>query len=199
MKTNLRLIGGKKLQSPNNTFTRPTTLRVREAIFNILNQKVENSNWLDLFSGTGAISCEAYNHGARKIIAIEKNKNNSKICLKNLLSLQDIDNRKNDFDVICKDVLNWTKPNYERNLSSKIMDLSELKFDFVYLDPPYDFNFHESVLNQIFNCNFLKKDSIVICEHSPKFSINKSSIWETIDVRDYGQSRLTFLINVQHA
>ena len=196
MKTNLRLIGGKKLQSPNNIYTRPTTLRVREAIFSILNKRVENSNWLDLFSGTGSISCEAYNHGARKIIAIEKNKNNSKICLKNLLSLQDIEERKNDIEVICKDVLNWTKPNYERNLSSKIMDFKKLKFDFVYLDPPYEFNFHELVLNQIFNCNFLKKDSIVICEHSPKLIIKKSTLWETIDVRDYGQSRLTFLVNV---
>ena len=74
MKTNLRLIGCKKLQSPNNSYTRPTTLRVREAIFNILKNRVENSNWLDLFSGTGAISCEAYNHGASKILAIEKNK-----------------------------------------------------------------------------------------------------------------------------
>ncbi len=199
MKSNLRLIGGKKLQSPNNTRTRPTTLRVREAIFNILNNRVEDSNWLDLFSGTGSISCEAYNHGARKIIAIEKNINNSKICLKNLLSLQDMENRKNDIDVICKDVLNWTKPNYERNLSSKIMDLNKLKFDFVYLDPPYDVNFHELVLNQIFNCNFLKKESTVICEHSPNLNIKKSNLWETIDVRDYGQSRLTFLINVQHA
>ncbi len=199
MKTNLRLIGGKRLQSPKNISTRPTTLRVREAIFNILNNRVENSNWLDLFSGTGAISCEAYNHGARKIIAIEKNKNNSKICLKNLLSLQDIDLRKNDIDVICKDVLNWTKPNYERNLSSKIMDFNKLKFDFVYLDPPYDVNFHELVLIQIFNCNFLKKDSIVICEHSPNLYIKKSTLWEIIDVRDYGQSRLTFLIKVQHS
>tara|TARA_Y100000766_G_C18624730_1_gene467793 strand:+ start:68 stop:661 length:594 start_codon:yes stop_codon:yes gene_type:complete len=197
MKTNLRLIGGKRLQSPNNIFTRPTTLRVREAIFNILNNKVENSNWLDLFSGTGAISCEAYNHGARKIIAIEKNKNNSRICLNNLLSLQDIDNRKNDIDVICKDVLSWTKPKYERKLSSKIMDFNKLKFDFVYLDPPYDIDFQELVLKQIFNCNFLKKDSIVIFEHSPNLYIKKSTLWETVDVRDYGQTRLTFLINVQ--
>ena len=199
MKTNLRLIGGKRLQSPNNIYTRPTTLRVREAVFNILSDRVDNSNWLDLFSGTGAISCEAYNHGAKKIVAIEKNKNNSKICLKNILSLQDIDNRKNDIDVICKDVLNWTKPNYERNLSSKIMDLNKFKFDFVYLDPPYDANFHELVLNQIFSCNFLKKDSIVICEHSPNLHIKKNTLWETIDVRDYGQSRLTFLIDVQHS
>ena len=196
MKSNLRLIGGKRLLSPKNIYTRPTTLRVREAIFNILNSRVENSNWLDLFSGTGAISCEAYNHGARKIIAIEKNKNNSKICLKNLLSLQDIENRKNDVDVICKDVLIWTKPNYERSLSTKIMDLNKLKFDFVYIDPPYNVTFHELVLNQIFKCNFLKKDSIVICEHSPNLNIKKSTLWETIDKRDYGQSRLTFLINV---
>ena len=199
MKTNLRLIGGKKLQSPNNSYTRPTTLRVREAIFNILNNRVENSNWLDLFSGTGAISCEAYNHGARKIIAIEKNKKNSEICLKNLLSLQDIENRKNDIDVICKDVLNWTKPYYERNLSSKIIELNKLKFDFVYLDPPYDSNIHQLVLSQVFKCNFLNKNSIVICEHSPNLLIKKSTLWETIDVRDYGQSRLTFLINVQHS
>ena len=199
MKSNLRLIGGKKIQSPNNILTRPTTLRVREAIFNILKNRVEDSNWLDLFSGTGTISCEAYNHGARKIIAIEKNINNSKICLKNLLSLQDIENRKDDIDVICKDVLNWTKPNYERNLSSKILDLEKFKFDFVYLDHPYEANFHELVLNQIFNCNFLKKDSIVICEHSPSLFIKKSTLWEIIDTRDYGQSRLTFLINVQHS
>ncbi len=198
MKTNLRLIGGKRIQSPNNIFTRPTTLRVREAIFNILNYKVKNSNWLDLFSGTGSISCEAYNHGAKKIIAIEKNKYNSKICLKNLLSLQDINDRKNDIDVICKDVLNWTKPNYQRSLSTKLEGFNKLKFDFVYLDPPYSVDFHELVLKQIFNCNFLKKDSIIICEHSPNLCIKKSSLWETIDVRDYGQSRLTFLINVQH-
>ena len=196
MKANLRLIGGKRLQSPKNTYTRPTTLRVREAIFNILKNRVENSNWLDLFSGTGAISCEAYNHGARKIVAIEKNKNNSKICLENLNSLQNINNRKNDIHVICNDVLRWTKPDYERNLSSKNINLDKLKFDFVYLDPPYDVNFHELVLNQIFKCNFLKKDSIVICEHSPNLFIKKRNLWETKDVRDYGQSRLTFLIKV---
>ena len=196
MKTKLRLIGGKRLESPKNIYTRPTTLRVREAIFNILRNRVENSNWLDLFSGTGSISCEAYNHGAKKIVAIEKNKNNSKICLKNLLSLHNIESRKKDIDVICNDVLIWTKPNHERNSLSKNNDLNKLKFDFIYLDPPYGANYHEFVLEQIFNCNFLKKNSIVICEHSPELVIKKSNLWETIDVRDYGQSRLTFLIYV---
>ena len=199
MKSKLRLIGGRRLESPNNNYTRPTTLRVREAIFNILKNSVENSNWLDLFSGTGAISCEAYNHGAKKIVAIEKNKNNSNICLKNLLSLQNVENRKNDIAVICKDVLTWTKPNYERNLFFKGKNLNQLKFDFIYLDPPYGVTYHELVLDQVFKCNFIKKNSIVICEHSPNLDIKKSVLWETIDVRDYGQSRLTFLIHVQHS
>ena len=195
MKTNLRLIGGQKILSPNNTFTRPTTLMVREAIFNILKNKVENSNWLDLFSGTGAISCEAYNHGAKKIIAIEKNKNNSKICIKNLCSLKNINERKNDIEVICKDVLNWTRPGTERNASSSIIDFNKIKFDFIYLDPPYEADYHEIILNQIFNCNFVKRGTMIIYEHSPNLNIKNIS-WEIIDVRTYGQSKLSFLIYV---
>tara|TARA_A100001388_G_C28671563_1_gene451845 strand:+ start:240 stop:842 length:603 start_codon:yes stop_codon:yes gene_type:complete len=199
MKTKLRLIGGKKLQSPKNNYTRPTTLRVREALFNILrNNRVKNSNWLDLFSGTGSIACEAYNHGAKNIVAIDKNNINSKICLKNLLSLEDVENRKSDIEVICKDVLIWTKPNFERNSTSKNFDFKKLKFDFIYLDPPYEVDFHEQLLNQIFNCNFLKKDTIVIFEHSPNIFIKESFLWKILDVRDYGQSRLTFLINIQN-
>ena len=195
MKTNLRLIGGQRLLSPNNIHTRPTTLRVREAIFNILKNTVKNSNWLDLFSGTGAISCEAYNHGAKKIIAIDKNKNNAKICLKNLLSLQNIENRKNDIEVICKDVLTWTKPDTERFSLSNIIDFNEIKFDFIYIDPPYEANYHQIVLNQIFNCDFVKKGTMIICEHSPNLDI-KNIYWQLIDVRTYGQSRLSFLIYV---
>ena len=195
MKTNLRLIGGRRLESPRNIDTRPTTLMVREAIFNILKNKVENSNWLDLFSGTGSISCEAYNHGAKKIVAIEKNKNNIKICLKNLLSLQDIENRKNDIEVICEDVLIWTKANKVRNISS-FNDFNKIKFDFIYLDPPYRADYHDLVLNQIFNCNFIKKGTIVICEHSLDMDIKKNILWNIYDVRTYGQSKLTFLIHI---
>ena len=195
MKTNLRLIGGRRLESPNNIDTRPTTLMVREAIFNILKNKVKNSNWLDLFSGTGSISCEAYNHGAKKIVAVEKIKNNSKICLKNLYSLQNIEDRKKDIQVICKDVLIWTKPEYERNISC-ITNFDQIKFDFIYLDPPYKSNYHELVLNQIFNCNFIRKGTIVICEHSLDLNIKKNILWDIYDIRIYGQSKLTFLIHI---
>jgi len=159
--------------------------------------------WLGLSLARSLIKNGYEVHGSSTRIekkeVFEKNKINSKICLENLLSLENIENRRNDIEVICKDVLKWTKPDYERNLSSRNMDLNKLKFDFVYLDPPYDVDFHELVLNQIFNCNLLKKDSTVICEHSPNLFIKKSTLWETIDVRNYGQSRLTFLINVKHS
>ena len=196
MKSRLRLIGGQKLESPKGIGTRPTTLMVREAIFNIFRNALDNSNWLDLFSGSGSISCEAYNHGAKKIIAVEKNIINSKLCFKNLSSLQNIDNRKNDVEVICKDVLTWTKPNTERNSSSSVNNFNKIKFDFIYLDPPYKATYHDLVLNQIFNCNFTRKDTIVICEHSPDLDIKKSILWDIFDVRNYGQSTLTFLIHV---
>ena len=195
MRTNLRLIGGQRLESSNDIYTRPTTLMVREAIFNILKNTVENSNWLDLFSGTGAISCEAYNHGAKKIVAIEKNKKNSQICLKNLYSLRNIDKRKNDIEVICKDVLIWTKPNNERNKFSS-NDFNKIKFDFIYLDPPYKASYHQLVLNQIFKCNFISKGTIVICEHSLDLDIKKNILWDIYDIRSYGQSKLTFLIHI---
>ena len=196
MKSMLKLIGGQKLESPKGIGTRPTTLMVREAIFNIFRNALDNSNWLDLFSGSGSISCEAYNHGAKKIIAVEKNIINSKLCFKNLSSLQNIDNRKNDVEVICKDVLTWTKPDTERNSSSSVNNFNKIKFDFIYLDPPYKATYHDLVLNQIFNCNFTRKDTIVICEHSPDLDIKKSILWDIFDVRNYGQSTLTFLIHV---
>ena len=89
----------------------------------------------------------------------------------------------------------WTKPNTKRNISSK-NDFKKLKFDFIYLDPPYKANFHDLVLDQIFNCNFIKKGTIVICEHSLDLIIKKNNLWEIYDVRTYGQSKLTFLIYV---
>ena len=196
MKTSLRLIGGKKINSPNGMETRPTTLMVREAIFNIFKNKVEDSNWLDLFSGSGAISCDAFNHGAKKIVAIEKNKETSKICLKNLLSLPNIEDRKNDIEVISRNVLTWTKPETDRNYFSKTIDFNKIKFDFIYLDPPYNANYYDLVLKQIFNCNFLKKETFVICEHSLNMEIINNSLWQIYDVRTYGQSRLTFLIHI---
>ena len=195
MKTNLTLIGGKRIESPKSDKTRPTTLMVREAIFNILNKKVENSNWLDLFSGSGSISCEAYNHGAKKIVAVEKDRLTAQLCKKNLFSLNDSLLRQKDIRIICKDVFPWIRncigtKKFEKN------DIENIKFDFIYIDPPYKKNFYKTLLNNLFKSNLLTNNTTVICEHSKNEGIKEDHLWRIEDIRLYGQTKLTFLVKI---
>ena len=195
MKKSLTLIGGKRIESPKSDKTRPTTLMVRQAIFNILNDKVENSNWLDLFSGSGAISCEALNHGAKKIVAVEKDRLTADLCKKNLFSLKDSQLRENDIKIICRDVLTWIKS----YIGTKIIErnnLQNIKFDFIYIDPPYKNNFYKTLLQDLFKSYLITRKTIVICEHSKNEEIKEDNLWKIEDTRLYGQTKLTFLVKI---
>ena len=196
MKTHLKLIGGQKIYSPKTNLTRPTTLMVREAIFNILGREVLNSLWLDLYSGSGSISCEAINHGAKKIIAIEKNREVAMICKKNLLSMIDPEEKDIKIEIISQDVFTWIRQTKKNSLPSKIINFEQEKFDFIYLDPPYKEFLDKSLLNLIFTADFIKKSSIVIYEHSKSNFIEDSDIWKIIDKRKYGQTKISFLIKI---
>ena len=196
MKTHLKLIGGQKIYSPKTNITRPTTLMVREAIFNILGKKVENSFWLDLYSGSGSISCEAINHGAKKIIAIEKNKEVAMICKKNLLSMIKPEEKDIKIEIISHDVFTWIKQTKKKSIPSKVINFEKEKFDFIYLDPPYKKFLDKSLLNLIFTSNFIKESSIVIYEHVKQNFIEDSDIWKIIDNRKYGQTKVSFLIKI---
>ena len=195
MKTSLTLIGGQRIESPRSNKTRPTTLMVRQAIFNILNKKVENSNWLDLFSGSGAISCEAYNHGAKKIVAVEKDRITANLCKKNLFSLRDSEIREKDINIICKDVSLWIK-NYIGAKTLEKNNFGNIKFDFIYIDPPYKNNFYRTLLKDLSQTYLLTKKTIVICEHSKNEVIPDDYLWKTEDIRLYGQTKLTFLVKI---
>ena len=195
MKTNLTLIGGKRIESPKSDKTRPTTLMVRQAIFNILNKKVENSNWLDLFSGSGAISCEAFNHGAKKIVAVEKDRITANLCKKNLFSLNDSLLRQKDISIICKDVFPWIRncigtKKFEKN------DIENIKFDFIYIDPPYKKEIYRTLLKDLFKSYLLTEKTIVICEHSKNELITDDHLWKIEDTRLYGQTKLSFLVKI---
>ena len=195
MKNSLTLIGGKKIESPKSEKTRPTTLMVREAIFNILNKKVENSNWLDLFSGSGSISCEALNHGAKKIVAVEKDRITANLCKKNLFSLKDSQLREKDINIICKDILKWVK-NYIDTTKLEKNNLEKIKFDFIYIDPPYKRNFYKTLLKDLFKSTLITQKTIVICEHSKNEIIKEEHLWKIVDTRLYGQTKLTFLVKI---
>jgi len=196
MKGTLTLIGGKKIFGPKSEKTRPTTLMVREALFNIINKSVKNSYWLDLFSGTGSIACEALNHGAKKIIAIEKNRLNSKLCKKNLLSLKSSIEEISDISVICKDVFSILKLFNSNNNFLKTIKMEDNQFDFIYIDPPYENDYSESILKLIFNSNIIKKSTLVIFEHSKFKNIEDSEVWKVKDTRSYGHTKISFLIKI---
>ena len=195
MKTNLKLIGGKKIISPKEDITRPPTLMVREALFNILRANVLNSNWLDLFSGTGAISCEAINHGAKKIIAIEKNRINSEICFKNIFSIAQSRSMENGVSVLREDAISWLK-SINRTKESKVISYKEFIFDFVYIDPPYQSNYYEAVLDLLRDNKFIGQKTTIICEHSIYSDFKIGNYLKLNDERVYGQTKLKFLVKV---
>ena len=193
MSSKLRLISGKRIISPKLDITRPTTLMVREALFNILRQDVPNSNWLDLYSGTGSISCEAINHGAKKIFAIEKNRKNTEICFRNIFSLDKSKNREKDIAVIKEDVTSWIK---STNKTFNINFPKDFIFDFVYLDPPYQSGYYEDVLKLLAESKFINEKTTIICEHSKNVSLSINNYFKVKDQRVYGQTKLVFLIKI---
>ena len=195
MKNSLTLIGGKRIESPKSDKTRPTTLMVRQAIFNILNIKVEDSNWLDLFSGSGSIACEAFNHGAKKIVAVEKDRLTADLCKKNLFSLKDSLLREKDISIICRDVFPWIR-NFNGKKFLESNNLQNITFDFIYIDPPYKNTFYKILLKDLFKSNLITKKTIVICEHSKNEVIQENHLWKISDIRLYGQTKITFLVKI---
>ena len=190
MKNQLRLSGGRKIQSPLGIGTRPTTSRVREAVMNLINIKIQNCDWLDLCSGSGAMGCEALQRGARRVLAIEKDKQTAKICKSNLMSIGNDMNQKNFVEVICHEVIGVLKKGCQKPNNKLYQDP---RFDLVYLDPPYGSRIYSTVLSNLLEGNWLKSDSLVICEHSSSIGLKAPSKWIERDRRIYGNSALLIL------
>ncbi len=194
-KGNLRLLGGKKIQSPKGLKTRPTTSIVREAIINKLGDKIYNSTWLDLFSGSGVIGCEAIQKGAKRILAIEINKQTAKVCKDNLYNISSQLNLEVQIDVLCRDVVKTLKKGVIKSSSNYIKKnvSDDFAFDFIFIDPPYKFKIYSTILENLLLGDWLKQRSIVICEHAANDSLNINNDWSIIDTRKYGKSELLFL------
>lgn len=75
---------GRRLHGPRGTALRPTSDRVREAIFSILGSRLPNSRFLDLYAGTGAVGMEAASRGARHVVCVESNREALKLMQRNL-------------------------------------------------------------------------------------------------------------------
>ena len=186
-------MSGTKLKSPSGTWTRPTTARVREATINILASRLNNCSWLDLFSGSGVMGCEALQHGAETVVAVEKNAKIAAICRENLLSSSSCTSNKSLVKVLNRDVLTWLKKS-PKSIQAKNKESEEFKgFDLIYIDPPYGSPLYQPVLRSLLTGRWIKETSIVICEHATELALKAPQPWKKIDKRVYGSSSLLFI------
>lgn len=130
---------------------RPTSAKVRKAIFDIIGDNIVDSVFLDLYAGTGAVGIEALSRNAKEVIFVDNSLNRVKI-IREILQRYGFKERA----MVIKDVA--------RNFLKK----TEIVFDIIFLDPPYDSNELEVVLPIISSSDILREKGIVIAEHSSK-------------------------------
>lgn len=150
MKVISGLLKGRIIEGYNIDGTRPTMDRVKESIFAMIGDKVKNSIVLDLFAGSGNYGIEAISLGANKVYFNDNNIEAIKVIKKNI----------NKFQITNKSII--LKNDYQKCLDN--LKTSNIKFDLVFLDPPYKMNVIDDILEYLVKFNLLKKDSFVVVE-----------------------------------
>ena len=196
MKGKLKLISGKRIESPLNKKTRPTSSKVREALINILGDKLIGSSWLDLCSGSGAMACEVIQKGVERVLAIEKQKEMAKICKRNLFDVSNTLDDSIHTEVICNELTSFLKkgPKNKNIKFVKYWPSDEQKFDFIFLDPPYESELYEITQELLLSKEWIKESSTLICECSSKSTPRIHNGWKLIKEKIYGNTSLLFLI-----
>lgn len=178
----MRIIGGfcrgVRIKAPRCRDVRPTADMVREALFNILGERIRGQNFVDIFAGSGAVGIEALSRGARSCTFIEKNFMCVKIINENLKNAG-LDSRA---AVLGTDVL----------VALKILSRRKEDMPFIYLDPPYNSNLIPKALNAISSSNMLPPGGLVMIEHHKRKNIHAEN-WAVIDRKYYGDTALSFL------
>lgn len=169
---------GKKLAEFDLPSTRPTSDKIREALFDKIQFQIVGARFLDLFAGTGACGIEALSRGAREGFFVDENKDATKIILKNLQSIE---------------MQNATVLNADYNFAINQFAKSKLLFDVVFLDPPYATNFAEKAIVLLTKKGLVNKNTLFVWEHDKsKLSIVKNAFDENISTRKYGDKFLTY-------
>jgi len=168
---------GRSIDVPK-TGTRPTSDRVREAIFSSLGHRLgnwSNTHVLDLYAGTAALSFEALSRGATTATAVEKDRQACDVIRKNSTHLQ------LPLTVVCDDV--------SRHLSRK----SSRSFDVVFLDPPYDMDSGDLSRNLelLVSNEFVAQDSVLVIERSRRSpDLVFPEALSVVDNRLHGETRV---------
>lgn len=182
----MRIIGGSmrgtKLFTLEGDNTRPTLDRVKEALFSKINYDLQDAIVLDLFAGSGALGLEALSRGAQKSFLCDKSRDAIKIINQNIEKTRTKDKIE---------LLNCDYKNAIIEFKNK-----NIKFDIVFLDPPYKTDFAEDAAKQIIEEELLNDEGIIVLETDDKEKVvNKLDlkILEISDIKKYGRVYLLFL------
>jgi len=152
----MRVIAGTARSLPLKTKegkdTRPTTDRIKETLFNVLQGYVQEAVFFDLFSGSGGIGIEALSRGAKHAYFVENDAKAIECIVDNLKFTKFIDSAT----VLKQDVVN------------AINGISEKEADIIFMDPPYDQLFEKRVLEVLATKNYVTENTLIVVEASLK-------------------------------
>lgn len=177
----MRVIAGKykgrRLETVPDNSVRPATDKVKGAIFNVLQSRV---NWttasvLDLYAGSGSVGIEALSRGALKCIFVEK----SRSALQFLKSNVELIGANGSAQVVSGDVDIFLKS-------------VRSKFEVVFADPPYALEALKGLPNKIFQTGIIAAEGYLIIEHPTRYEFNPSSLWEVAVQKVYGNTTVSF-------
>ena len=162
----MRIITGKakgiRLKTLEGDTTRPTSERVKEAVFSMLQFDIEGRRVLDLFAGSGQMSLEALSRGALEAVLVDKSVDAIKIIEENAKKCRFLDSC-----VIHRcDYIDYIKRNKGK------------KFDIIFLDPPYALHFYAPSLRALLEYDMLKPTSLIVCESGEEEIFDKDSVLE---------------------
>ena len=190
----MRIISGKfkgiKIYTPVNKEIRPLKDMARESVFNFLihsnkiSFRFEESNILDLYSGTGSFGLECLSRNAGNVIFVEKEKEAIKILEKNIKKL----NVKDLTKIIFDDVFNVIK----KNKKNFFITTHHLKLDLIFCDPPFKDTNISHLIKLIAKKDLLKKNGIIVLHRHKNSKEKLTDCLKIIDERIYGLSKIIF-------
>jgi len=171
---------GRKLSSIRGNTIRPTSDRMREALFNIVSDRIRGAVVLELFAGTGALGIEALSRGAESVVFIDKYKDALLTINKNIQTCKLEDKTK---------IINW---DIAKNLNC--LAPYQSCFNIVFMDPPYNKNLIKPALQNIYKSSSLASQVLIVIEHSQEEPIPENiSGFNIFDQRKYGKSFVSFI------
>lgn len=168
-------LGSRKLKSPKGTNVRPTPGRVKESLFSILQTRIADANFLDLFAGTGAIGFEAASRGAKRVVSVEGHRETAEA----------IKEAAEQFGVA--ETVTVVSAPVDRALYRL-----DGPFDIVYADPPYDNEVPLQVFRLLLERELLAPEALVIFEHSARTILPDIPGYRSVREEVYGDVALAF-------